>query len=301
MTQNQNLNKDNPPPSPPGAELTPPSTYRGILAMVFLQPALVPVLTQCHWAKALKRVLLTAFGCGLLLGVFQSWRLKDDVTGWSEWLGSQIEAVWIDDGRLQWQTAKKLPYSTYYKDWRVDFAKPGADIPSGDALGPGGKGVWISTANVLAWWRIAGDRSKTRTMLLYNKDGIFSMFDPSRLIPADKRLHGPEIQQVVRQQYSAFIPFFCLITALATVMQMMFYILVFAAIPYLLRSPIAAGGFGSILAFYLYAATPALLVATLYRLLNVPFLDFATIFAGVFVGYLLLVMWYISRKMKKET
>lgn len=295
----QNSKKDNAPPYYTGQDLSPPPNFKGILTVVFLQPALVPVFTQCSWKKALKRVLLTAFVCGVLMGIVQSLRLKDDVTGWSEWFGSQIEEVWVDNGQLQWQPAKELPYSAYYKDWRVDFAKGDTSVPSAEKLGPGRKGVWISTSNVVAWWRIAGDRSKTRTMLLYNKDGILSMFDPSRLIPTEGRLRGREIQQVVGKQYSTFIPFFCVLKGITTVMQMMFYILVFASIPYLLRSPIATGGFGSVLAFYLYAALPALFIATVYRLLNVPFLDFAAIFAGAFVGYLLLVMWYISRKMKK--
>ena len=295
----ENSNKSTGTPYSSFEELSPPPNYKGILAVVFMQPALVPVLTQCSWKKALKRVLLTAFACGLLLGIFQSLRMKDDVTGWSQWLGSQIEEVWVDNGQLQWQTAEELPYSAYYKDWRVDFAKPDTSIPPAETLGPGQKGVWASTSKVVVWWRLAGDRSQTRTMLLYNKDGVLSMFDPSRMIPAEKRLHGRQIQQVAEKQYSTFVPFFCVLKGIATVMQMMFYVLIFASIPYLLRSPIAAGGFGSILAFYLYVAVPALFIATVYRLLNVPFLDFATIFAGAFVGYLLLVMWYISRKMKK--
>jgi len=277
-----------------------PITYREVLAIVFAQPGLLPVLTQCDWKKALKRVLLTAFGCGILLALFQAPRLKTSMEGWAQWMGGQVEEVWYSDGRLHWKLAGELPYTAYYEDWRVDFKKPDSKFSAPESVGPGRKGVWLSERQGYAWWRIGNDRERMQTMVLYDKGKLFGVFNPSAAVTTKKRVQGNDLKGLAKDVFFQFLPFYCVFKGVFIDLQVLFYVLIFTAIPYLLRSPLAAGGFRSILPFYLYACLPALLIATVYRMLNVPFLDFQTIFAGAFVGYLLLIMFKIGKALRQK-
>ncbi|MFW6414118.1 MAG: DUF1189 family protein [Verrucomicrobiota bacterium] len=281
--------------------IRPPDSYRGILSLVFFQPHLLPVLKASSCKKALLRVLLTGFLCGVLLALLQVVRLNEDVKAWGAWVAKEFDTVWYDDGRLYWQTDSELPYRTYYRGWRVYFAEEGSSFPSSpDKLGPGNKGIWISPDSVYTWWQLANDSTDIRHAVLYEDGKMFGMINVPAVIPADRRLSGNDLENAIIGIFRQSIPIFCFFRGLAVDFQLLFYVFVFSVIPYLLRSPLAAEGFESILTFYLYAAIPALFIATVYSAFNVPFLDFQTIFAAAFVGYLLFALWSISKAIRSK-
>lgn len=281
--------------------IPPPRNFRDILTIVFSQPRFLPVLTLCSWKKALLRVLIIGFCCGVLLGGLQAIRISGDVKSWSSWIAEELDAVWYEKGRLHWQPKAETPYQAYNRGWYVHFAEEGDSFSASDVSSAGNRGLWISSDAVYTWWRTpGGSAADNRSAVLYEDGKLFGMMSIPALIEPETTLRGNQLEQAVSRIFRQIIPVFLFFRGVAVDMQVLFYVLIFSVIPYFLRSPLAAGGFGSIFAFYLYLSLPALFVAVVYSAFKVPFLDFQTIFAVAFVVYLLVVLGAISKATRQK-
>ena len=111
--------------------------------------------------------------------------------------------------------------------------------------------------------------------------------DVSAFWPEGFRYRGSEIETAVRGVARRALPALVLHEALRMFLQVLFYTLAFAVIPIVLRSPMASRGFSRVFTFYLYASIPPVAAASVYRGLNLRYLDDVFVFVIIFLGYLI--------------
>ncbi|MCF7853250.1 MAG: hypothetical protein K9N51_00510 [Candidatus Pacebacteria bacterium] len=270
------------------------ASLRGVFGILFFQPQFLLVLSQDKLSRALRILVGLAFVCGMVIAGAEIPRLLRAVTDWSGWFQDQVGAVWVKDGRLGWEHPEELPYTTRHRQWRIDFAGSDTAFPPPLRLGPEDRGVWISPDGVYAWVRLEG-ADEIRSTALFTEGKIMGVLEVDNWWPDGVRFQGEELSESSRKWLVRALPALVLSGGLRVVVQVLFYTFVFALIPYVMKSPLAAGGFRGVLTFYFYAGIPPLVVATVYASLNLPWADFNMFFVGGFILYLLAVVWRIGR------
>lgn len=282
------MNSDQWAPLPSG-RFTERPTILQILIGLFFFPQVVLVLLQAQRCRrALVVVLCSCLACGLLLGVARIPKFLDMSADWARWLGEEVSVLWVEDGSLRWERPTSLPYTTRHRNWRIDFA--GEDTPfRPEELAVGiSRGVWIAPRNVHAWWRRTQGRVTTVSFLKDMKAG--GVYDLTELWPAGYRLQGKAFEEQARTFVIQAIPFILLHASLSVTGPVLLYAAVFSLVPVLFPRRAVRGSFLSALTFHLYASIPPLIVGAVYASLDLPFLDFTTVFVCSFMGYLLFVL-----------
>jgi hypothetical protein len=267
---------------------------RDVAGVVFFQPQLLLLLAHDRWTRAFRIVALLSFFCGVILGALQVPALISSARAWGEWFGREMGEVRLEQGQLQWQRPVELPHTSRHGNWRVDFRGADAEFAPQTRLGPERKGIWISPDAVYTWWRLPGSESTHSTVWL-NEQRLFGLLDVNRVWPEGLHLREDEFAPAARQTVLRAVPVYVLGEGVRVLLQVAFYTLIFAVIPYLLKSPLAAGGFRSVLTFYLYASIAPIIVATVYAALGLPFMDFNSFFVTAFILYLLFTVWRMGR------
>ena len=288
-----------PPPIPP-ATPEPPDTgsdgalaFRQVLRIIFGYPQLLMVLLQANWRRALVRVAAVSFICGLLVGISQIQEVAHGIMEWAHWLRGNVDTMRVQDDRVEWERSEDLPATDHFRGWRVDFRRgEEAEFHPGQNMGTYPRGIWVSPTKVLLWYRT--DKSTPlQTRVLFDEGKTWAS------VPVENfSVAGDEFIAKARQMLRYYVPVFLVAQGLNVLLQMLLYVSIFAVIPCLLKSPLAAGGFKSIFTFYLYASLPALAVATAYSAAGIEALDFNTIFVGAFIMYLVFAMWRLGRALR---
>jgi hypothetical protein len=260
---------------------------------LFFQPATVFFIQFEPWRRAFRLMALFALGTGLVLGALrfpQLWRTAGD---WSTWLGREVGALEVRNGELRWDEPKQLPYTTRHQGWRLDFV-PGKQtfaVPAG--TGPEKRGIWIAPDSVYAWW--LNGAGKLEILPVLTRQKLWGVLDLNWLWPDGIHLAGDQMPTLVRDMLWKAFPFLLLQEAVAVFLRVLFYTVLFAFIPVLLRTPFGEGGFRRAFAFYCFASVPPLVVAGVYAGLDLPFLDYDAAFVLGFVIYLFMVTRGIDR------
>ncbi|MFO7821928.1 MAG: DUF1189 family protein [Lentisphaeria bacterium] len=274
-------------------------SLRQILQILFFYPHKLLLLLQANWRRALVRMVLISFVCGVLSGLSQVVGLADGVFAWGDWLEENVDALEISDGKLIWQKPANLPATDYFRGWRLDFkanAEKGFD--PADPPGTATRGVWVSPEKSFIWWRIQ-KHQEARVKMLFAEGKLFGNLEPSALgMSPSVPLSGTELKNTARQMLWFFVPMYLLFQGVWVVFQVLLYVAIFSFIPLVMKSPLVAGGFRSVFTFYLYTGLPAVLVATVYTLAGIRSPDFGTIFLTAFVAYLILAMWRVGKAMR---
>lgn len=238
---------------------------------------------------------LFAFLGGAMLGLSRLPGVLAASQRWAEWFGSLAGEVWLRDGAIGWEHPEETPYTARHGAWRVDFHDDDAEFQRRN-LGPEAKGVWISPTRIYAWFR-SGSGDDINARVLFADARVLNVVAADALWPEGWHLDGDELVRRTRHTVLRLAPALVAADALRVFVQVLFYTFIFAVIPYLLKSPLAAGGFRSVFAFYLYASIPPLAVACVYASLNLPYLDFNTFFVVAFIVYLVAVVWRMGRSL----
>lgn len=274
-------------------------SLKEVLQIVFTRPQMLLFLLQGSLRRALLRLILISFACGVIAAISDIPSLIDETMTWSKWLQQNVQHIEISDTGLSWQHPVNLPATLYFRGWRVDF-RP-ADAEKFDTDAPPGtypRGIWISPEKAFLWWRGTTD-TEARTQAIFRNGKVLGNIDPGTLTEESSlTLDGAEFEAFAKRMLWYFVPGYLLAHGAGVTIQLLFYVGIFAIIPYLLKSPLAAGGLNSIFTFYLYTSLPALVVATVYNAVGIQVLDFSTIFIIVFIGYLVLVMWRLGNAAK---
>ncbi len=270
---------------------------RTVFHILFLQPHMVFMLAQDRWTRALRVVLLVAFICGLGMAMMRVPSMLSEAGEWGKWLAREVEEAWIEDGQLRWARPEELPHTSYRGAWRIEFHPPTTEFSSEQRLGPETKGIWVSPTAVYSWWRLPG-QDQPEVMPLFQNDNVLNVLPIAKLWPAGVHLKSAELKQGIRTLVWQAVPFFLIGNGLIVIFQGLFYTLIFAFIPYVFRSPLAAGGFRPVFTFYLYASIPPIVIASVYAGLGLKFATFNTFFVAAFILYLMIVMWKIGRAMR---
>jgi len=294
-----------PPPPPPNAPPGRPAPngpkkrapLLGVLYILFFRPSLVfGVLERETALRSFVRVIGLAIMCGILLTVVRIPALHRSVGEWADWLTVEMDNLQIVDGQLAWESPQPLPYSKHFNNWRVSFVgDPETEFDPTERLGAEPAGIWISPTVIYSWQRIPGKNKVFATPIKIHR--IAKAFaaaadndDPDAAIPlpldSTKRTAGLIMLLVGLG----------LTTIAGVVGEILFYVALFTFIPILLRSPQAQMGVKKALVFYLHLSLVPLIVAMVYAMARVPFLEFNTVFAIVFLAYLAFIV--ISARVK---
>ncbi|OPZ09773.1 MAG: hypothetical protein BWZ08_00163 [candidate division BRC1 bacterium ADurb.BinA292] len=285
---------------PPAGDSLPPDLprprVRELLAAAFLRPHMLLLMPADRVRRALLVHVAAALLCGMAAAAVRIPSLLERSAGWARWMAGRIERVQLRDGRLAWESSQPLPWDGVHAGWRVDLVDAAqAPFDPRRRLGPEKRGVWIGPADVVLWWRL-GERKAVVTRPLLENGLVFGFVKPEWLWPDGLDVRG-ERQMVagVQAKVVSGLPVYLLSKSIETLVVAEFYTFLFAFIPFVMRSPLAGGGFRRVYSFYLYASVPPLLVATVYSSLGLPVLDFGTCFAGGLILYLLVTVWRLGR------
>ena len=297
---NQPTNFDQSGPWSASAGAGPPKlSFRQILAVLFFQPQLLLLLSRDKWTRAFRILAICAFVTGAVMGAVQLPGMMERAGDWGQWLEREVGSVRLAEGTLSWERPDSVPYTTRHGSWRVDFRAAGSSFPREKRRLSASRGVWVSPDEVVIWHRMPGaDGVNTTSLLADNR--ILSIFKVDELWPDGLRIEGREFPGQVRSLVMWAMPLFVVTQGVGVFLQVVFYAFIFAVIPYLLKSPLAAAGFGGVFTFYLYASIPPLIVAAVYDSLGLPYAGFQMFFVGVFIVYLFLAIWRISRAMQAD-
>ena len=264
-----------------------------ILWHLFFQPASVFLIQFEPWRRAFRLMALVALSTGLLLGALRYPQLCRTAGEWSTWLGREVGMLEVKNGELRWDEPKQLPYTTRHQGWRLDFVPGKQTFASPADQGPEKRGVWIAPDSVYAWWLNGAGQLEVLPVL--TKQKVWGVFDVNWLWPDGVQVRGEQMPALVRGVLWKALPFFLLQEAATVFLRVLFYTVLFALIPVLLRTPFGDGGFRRAFAFYCFASVPPLVVAGIYAGLDLPLLDYDTAFVLGFVVYLFMITRGINR------
>jgi hypothetical protein len=258
---------------------------RVVLRWLFLEPAKVPLLqAESRW-RGIRLLLAVLLLAGVGLGLEQASGVRE----WGQWLGNEVGTLRVKSGRLGWDRPVEMPYVTRHEGWRVDFMPSGSTFPGKVGEGPETQGVWFSPEQVVLWVRTDDEGTVKPASVLF-KDGKIGGIDWFRMEDMEC---GRE--QMVGRIMAGAIPSLIFSMLLVLGLQTLVYLAMFSAIPVFLRSPWGKRGFGAVFGFYSFLAVPPAVVAAVYSALELPGLDFVTIFIFGFLGYILLMAWMVRR------
>jgi hypothetical protein len=268
------------------------------LYILFFRPSLVfGVLERETLWRAVLRAVLTAVFCGLVITVARIPVLNREVTQWAEWIEQEMGNLRLDEEGLRWEPAQQLPYGKHFNGWRVSFrGDPEAEFDDQERYGPEDFGLWVSPAKAYLWQRSRNGKVTGRQIL-----------DASKIYDALAAARRDE-QGAIRVSLEGFNKFLVVLgivfgvgffTVAGVVAEVLFYATLFAVLPFLLRTPQARMGLKRAYVFYLHLSLVPMIVAMVYATLRVPFLDFNSVFAFVFLGYLALVIFSARAKIKE--
>ena len=258
---------------------------RVVLRWLFLEPAKTPLLqAESPWRGfRLLACLLLLAGAGL--GLTQAAGVRE----WGRWLGEEVGTLRLKDGRLGWDRPVELPHVTRHEGWRVDFMPAGSAFPGKTGDGPETHGIWFSPEKAVLWVR-TDEEGTVKPAVTILEDGKVGGKDGFRF--ADAEWKGGQVADNI---LFVAIPFLVISAIFSLGTQTLIYLAMFAAIPIFLRSPWGKRGFLPVFGFYCFLAIPPAAVAAVYSALELPGLDFATIFIFGFLGYILLMAWMVRR------
>ena len=279
----------------PSKPLTPPVLAAGqvltlprILWGLFFEPGILFLLQYERWGRGLRCMAGTAVICGLAVGMMHFPDLVHRAADWSNWFGRETGELRVGDGEIVWDRPAVLPHTTRHGGWRIDFVT--RKTPFKPVLGnsPERQGIWIAPEQIYAWSQ--SGQSKIEVMPLLVDKKVWGVMDLNWFLPQGLAVSGDNLTGLVRGALIRGFPVFLLMSVLSLFLQTLFYTLLFAIVPVLLRSPMAVGGFRQTFAFYSFASIPPLVVAALYSGLQLPYLDFDRAFVFGFIAYLFLVI-----------
>lgn len=300
------------PPPPPdffsiSFNTAPPKVHLiGLFRTLFFKPLdLIFYLSKETLGRSLFRVIAIGLLCGLVLSVSRVPGINQEVSAWTTWLQSEMSDVSFHDGELSWTPAEALPYSRHFRQWRVTFSdKSAGDFDPLARYGPESKGVWISPQALVTWQRVEGRDTLARQRV--NMDNI------SKALAASQNVEEPEggfsvlfNQRNHRVVVATLSMGFGIATIISLLGDVLFYSLLFAVIPFILRATRKKGAFLQVITFYLNVSLLPLLVATVYSLFHIPVLDFNSVFSLSFMVYIMVIiigtrLRFRQARLKKE-
>jgi len=255
-----------------------------VLYGLFFHPRVLLWLQRDRLRRAFRFASVVCLLVGLAVGIARVPSILAATREWAGWLENEVEELSLTDGELQWKRPRDLPYTTRHDGWRIDFAEKGVPFAATEIDGPERRGLWLSPDRVILWVRPADRESAIPVPLL---DEGRTRRVVKALYPDGLTLRRGEFRAEARRRVFHLIPVFLVQQALWVFVQVMFYILVFAAMPVLMqRLSGGAAGFRRLFTFYLYASVPPLCAAGIYASLRLPYLDLGTAFVMAFVVYL---------------
>ena len=282
------------PSNPDAAPNSPP--LRRVLWWLFFDPAQVPALqAESPW-RGLRVLVAALLLAGVAVGAARAPGLWLTSLEWTRWFGQETGAVWLADGKIRWEQPETLPYTTRHGGWRVDFMPAASRFDGQSGKGPERRGVWISPETVYLWVK-AADSEVVQEEILFQNGKVMGVLDPQMFgIPLDQPMRVAQLEKIIRGMLpSALAGGLILGMLLLASLQVCLYLVMFAAIPVLLRSPWAHRGFFRVFSFYCFLSVPPLLAATVYAALELPGLDFGSVYVFGFLIYIFVMFWLVQR------
>ena len=267
---------------------------RRILFALFIQPQLLLPLALNSWKRALKTVVAALLLCALLLTFHHGSRLYRGMIDWAGWFEDRIGQLTIEPHEISWQKPASLP-ATFWKDsYRVDFVDKEADSDEIKTYQEGRHGVWISPETVY-WWSKNRDREIIKRPL-WKEGKILNQLKISSLGVEKKVLGEDEIVPLLRRwTWAAGFPALFVGVSFHLTFLYFFYTMIFTAVPFVIRGSLRNYGFKGVHGFYLYVGVPPLLIASIYNLLPLPWLDFNALFLLGFFLFLVFISLQTAR------
>ena len=268
-----------------------------IIAGLFTRPAMLMPLAYESWNRALKIVLLAILLCGGLMGTVRSLAMFKVAENWAAWFEERVGTVSIADSKLSWARPENLPATRWNNSWRVDFMPENSDFSEINPAQEGRRGVWLSPDAIYLWGR---DREQQIVGQPLWRDGrLFDQVEAATIIGDELVIAPGEFGSRFRAWvWYPILPLMISFELLRVGFFFFFYTLIFTVVPFVMRSPMSGHGFARVHAFYLYAGIPPLLIATVYSLLALPWLDFNLLFIVAFLVYMGFVAWRTGRAMQ---
>ncbi len=261
-----------------------------IIRALFVQPqALLPLALE-SWPRSCKTALAAIIVCAALLTVSRGVTAFNAAQDWGGWLESRIEHLIIHEDKLEWRQPKELP-ATFWKDsYRIDFAARNSEFKDSNRIREGSRGIWISPHEIY-WWSRRGN-NEIIARALWREGRLLDQIETSHLFGEEKVLAAGEfVPQIKRWLWQIVMPFLFLSAIIHLALLFFFYTLIFTLVPFVMRGQLKNYGFPGVHSFYLYAGIPPLLVATVYKMFPLPWLDFNSLFLIGFLIYLGFLAW----------
>ena len=258
-----------------------------LVYLILFKPQVFYYLRNNGWWQALRPLLVLCVVSGMAIGHKDWSETEEATTEWSDWLyETQIESIEIGEDKLIYKTKKPLPYTISRKGIRFHFTEDGEDfIPNKSDLADGSN-IWISPSRIEQLVPLEDEVSGKR---LYHKGLLL----PDYLIGAaacklkpQKELSKVELQESIKGQLQPYFYGLCFSIVLGTVL---ICATLLALMQLVLRSPVFKDmSFSQVLGTYYYCAIPGLIIATVYDLLPIQFMDFSQVFVFSLFFYLLI-------------
>lgn len=276
-------------------------SWNNIFYSLFLDPRALLPLAFSSWRKALKTALIAVTLCALILGTVKSIGFFKAGSDWAAWFSARLESITISDDKLQWQGLSELP-ATFWKDgYRVDFNPENSKFKDfKERFQEGRRGIWLSTTAVYFWQRNV--QGEIVSLPIWREGKIIDKVHYTLLMPESLSVESENFLSKTRGIMGKYIiPSLFVSSILRTFFVFFFYTFIFAAIPFILQSPMRNHGFAAIHAFYMYLGIPPILIATLYTILRLPWMEFNLMFVIAFLGYMLFATWHTSKEWQSLT
>jgi hypothetical protein len=149
------------------------------------------------------------------------------------------------------------------------------------------------------WWSKPGGGVAIRPVLAAGKLG--GVLDVRWVWSDALHVEGEQFEALVRRMIIQALPVLVLREGCAALAVVLTYTLIFSLVSVLVRSPLAANGFGATLTFHLYASIPPLAVASVCAGLGLPYLDLSSTFVCTLAAYLVMTLAGMRRPEQNGT
>ncbi len=269
-------------------------TKKKILRALFAQPILLIPIALDSWPRAMKTALAAIFFSVAVLTATKTATALNQAKEWATWFESRVEKVTIDNDQLTWRFPENMPAIFWKNSYRIDFMPAQSEFTEINQFREGKRGIWISPHKIYWWFQ--NQNNEIIRQPIWRDGRIFGHIDPASLIGEQTVIEpGEFVPQARRLTWRLIVPLITLAETARTLFLFFFYTLIFTVVPFVVRSTMSNYGFTAVHAFYLYTGIPPLVIATIYSLFPLPWLDFNSLFVIGFLVYLGFVAWRSGR------
>lgn len=268
--------------------------YRTVLLDLFQHPylALQKARSRRSWLAPVLVLLSMSFLAAVLKVLLVFPGIVSETRAITSHVAENLEAIWFENGQLQWQAGWELPHTLRANQWRFDFAQQSESFPAERELATSveQRGLLVEPKTVTLWLRQEGDDRRVLKVPLLNEkklDGI-GQHAMEMVGNGKERLNEADLVRYAQAVCVAMTPFMLLYYTLAQIKPIFLSVFIFIFMAFVFRRE-WRGSTVELWVVAVHCCIPPFLLALVYSFLRLTQVTYQEIFLLAFLLFLILL------------